>query len=167
MREGGRCRCRLYLAISMSKQFCNKGHDTYVVGRYNSGTCKVCMSENGIRWRKENADRQRSNAAIWQEANKLRYKNGRIVRNWKRRGLVLTRTEYDRLFAEQQGRCAICKVDANTLIRALCVDHNHTTGKVRGLLCYKCNSGLGFFQDKTELVEKAIQYLKGEVYASI
>lgn len=151
----------------MSKQFCNRGHDTFTVGRYSSGTCKVCMTENGKRWRIENADQQRANAAIWQTANVLKYRNGRTVRNWKRRGIVLTRKQYDAMFIEQEGRCAICRVDANTLERAMCVDHDHNTGKVRGLLCYKCNSGLGFFRDDRDLLVRATSYLKGEDYAAI
>ena len=72
--------------------------------------------------------------------------------------------EYDRMFSEQQGCCAICKSSdpkgrwiGNT--RALCVDHDHTTGQVRGLLCNTCNQGLGNFFDNIEYLERAIVYL--------
>jgi hypothetical protein len=71
---------------------------------------------------------------------------------------------YDRMFTEQQGCCAICKspdpkgrwVGSS---RAFCVDHNHATGEVRGLLCNACNQGLGNFFDNIENLERAIVYL--------
>jgi hypothetical protein len=61
------------------------------------------------------------------------------------------------LFATQSV-CQICKqVDER---RALSIDHNHSTGKVRGLLCDACNKALGCFKDSIENLENAIQYLK-------
>lgn len=51
--------------------------------------------------------------------------------------------------------CAICGTDSN-----LCVDHDHTTKKLRGILCKKCNVGLGMFKDDQELLSRAIEYLK-------
>lgn len=61
----------------------------------------------------------------------------------------------------QQGRCAICKsADPKTnKVKTWCVDHDHKTGRVRGLLCTMCNRGLGFFGDKQRLLERAAQYL--------
>ena len=54
--------------------------------------------------------------------------------------------------------CDICgKEESNGF--DLAVDHNHKTGKIRGLLCRKCNTGIGLFQDSTELLAKAIEYL--------
>ena len=55
------------------------------------------------------------------------------------------------------GKCFICGLDKDR--RNLCVDHCHTTGKVRGLLCDNCNVGLGRFKDNITLLEKAIKYL--------
>jgi len=58
--------------------------------------------------------------------------------------------DYDRMFAEQGGVCAICKHPETTRnqygIRSLSVDHDHRTGKVRALLCSKCNTDLGGFE---------------------
>ena len=66
--------------------------------------------------------------------------------------------DYDRLFAHQRGACAICgKRSAKTL----CVDHCHATGKVRGLLCQRCNLALGHLNDSPTLVSAALAYLTG------
>lgn len=58
----------------------------------------------------------------------------------------------------QQNCCAICAVQLGTVISS--VDHCHTTGKVRGLLCINCNRGLGAFRDSIQNMEKALEYLK-------
>jgi hypothetical protein len=64
---------------------------------------------------------------------------------------------YASLLQSQKGMCAICGKECNEKLRA---DHDHTSGKMRGLLCDTCNWGLGLFKDNTELLEKAINYLK-------
>lgn len=64
----------------------------------------------------------------------------------------LTIEQYDALLARQKGRCAICK---KTSMRNLYVDHCHRTKLVRFLLCHKCNSGLGFFDDDPRLLRTA------------
>ena len=56
--------------------------------------------------------------------------------------------------------CAICKTHSDLLPRNLAVDHCHTTGKVRGLLCTNCNIGLGMLKDSSEILNLAIKYLK-------
>ena len=61
---------------------------------------------------------------------------------------------------DQQGnKCAICGKPEPTR-PVLSVDHNHRTGKVRGLLCSKCNLGLGYFQDNPTTLDKASEYLR-------
>lgn len=66
--------------------------------------------------------------------------------------------EYERMFVAQGNVCKICG-NACTTNRRLAVDHDHETGKVRGLLCHRCNRGLGFFCDDTGLLLKAFTYL--------
>jgi hypothetical protein len=63
--------------------------------------------------------------------------------------------EYERLYEQQEGRCKICKEPKNRLG----VDHCHETGKVRGLLCRKCNAGIGMLNDDPNLVRAALEYL--------
>jgi hypothetical protein len=64
---------------------------------------------------------------------------------------------FDLLRAEQHNACAICE---RTPSETLCIDHCHDTGKVRGLLCRRCNSGLGFYDDDPEFMSKAVAYLQ-------
>ena len=54
--------------------------------------------------------------------------------------------EYDSMFDSQGGRCKICDAHQNNLKRILCVDHCHSSGKIRGLLCDTCNKFLGFYE---------------------
>jgi len=70
----------------------------------------------------------------------------------------LTLTEILKQKEKQQNLCAICKKEMKSSLDC-CVDHCHTTKKFRGLLCRKCNIGLGMFGDKLELIEKAKEYL--------
>jgi hypothetical protein len=70
----------------------------------------------------------------------------------------ITYDTYQTMFAEQGGKCAICGKQTNRLL----VDHCHTTGKIRGLLCPACNSGLGMFKDNIESLSTAIIYLKNQ-----
>lgn len=67
--------------------------------------------------------------------------------------------EYNSLLSKQKGVCAICSTECISG-RRLAVDHCHTTGKVRGLLCANCNRGLGLFKDSKFLLEKAQKYLE-------
>jgi hypothetical protein len=75
----------------------------------------------------------------------------------------ITVDEYNKMFLKQKGCCAICNININEINKAhkknLCVDHNHITKKIRGLLCDKCNRGLGLFCDDNNLLLKAINYL--------
>jgi len=72
---------------------------------------------------------------------------------------------YKILIEKQNGLCAICKKPETRKhkdgwVYKLCIDHDHTTGEVRGLLCSNCNNGLGRFMDNVEFLLKAIKYLK-------
>lgn len=66
--------------------------------------------------------------------------------------------EFDALYIKQEKRCAICEKTLEE--RGACIDHCHSTGKVRGLLCANCNAGLGFFQDSQASLLSAVEYLR-------
>lgn len=71
----------------------------------------------------------------------------------------LTPTDFDAMLETQGGRCAICRGDDHNG-RNWCVDHDHATGAVRGLLCTDCNIGLGKFKDDPAILRAAIEYLE-------
>lgn len=73
--------------------------------------------------------------------------------------------DYNILLKNQDYKCGICKCTENTLKQSnrklrFYIDHDHKTGKVRGLLCHNCNHGLGNFADNVESLQNAINYLK-------
>lgn len=74
----------------------------------------------------------------------------------------MTLEQYNAMLIEQKGVCAICgKSEEVSPKGVLSIDHDHTTGKVRGLLCDTCNrGGLGHFYDNVSLLRNAIKYLK-------
>jgi len=81
------------------------------------------------------------------------------IKSKLKRNYNLTVDDYNKMFEEQHGCCAICGVHQMNLNRRLAVDHSHESGLVRGLLCFKCNAALGLFNDSEKLLKKAITYL--------
>jgi hypothetical protein len=72
----------------------------------------------------------------------------------------LTREQWQVIYNKQNGRCAICGKSQDKLGYTLQVDYDHISGKVRGLLCKKCNLGIGMFGESVENIERAIRYLE-------
>ena len=68
--------------------------------------------------------------------------------------------EYDAMMQAQDGNCAICNRSQQEFKNSFDVDHDHTTGEVRGLLCPVCNKALGLMRDDTSLLKEAISYLE-------
>src|ERR1035437_1228704 len=80
------------------------------------------------------------------------------ARVYRRRLIGWTPEQYDQVFLDQGGVCAICGgTDEN---RALAADHDHATGAVRGLLCRRCNQSMGKFDDDLVLLRKVVAYLE-------
>jgi hypothetical protein len=88
------------------------------------------------------------------ERTKARDAKANIRSVLKNHGMTLD--QYEKMLQHQKGVCAICGEISS---RRLCFDHNHSTGKVRGLLCSKCNFGIGQFNDDIELLMAAAVYL--------
>ena len=82
---------------------------------------------------------------------KLILRKTHLLRNY---GITLE--DYDKMYNSQQGKCAICK----DTYEILCIDHDHTTNKIRGLLCDKCNRGIGYLKESKEIFINAIKYLE-------
>lgn len=83
-------------------------------------------------------------------------------KNWNlEKNYGLTLDEFKKLEAEQNGTCLVCGSGPNgRYAQNLVVDHNHETGKIRGLLCDTCNRAIGLLGDDPELLEKAASYLR-------
>lgn len=134
------------------------------------GTCRPCKYQQKRGY--ETADREKYNAQVKRNRDKRRESIREKNREWlasdadRAKGYALakygiTLDDYNRMLAEQGGGCAICGSETNKNGKALFVDHCHDTGRVRGILCYKCNTGLGSFKDDAGLLEKAFRYLNG------
>ena len=67
--------------------------------------------------------------------------------------------EYDKMYSDQDGRCGICGIHQSELKRRMCVDHDHETSDVRGLLCNNCNRAIGFLMDSVKNAGCAYEYL--------
>lgn len=109
-------------------------------------TCKDCQAEM---------------RRIWNAANPEKSQLAHRIQKLKRYGLTLD--DYDRMVTEQKGCCAICLgegvLDPGSLMR-LGVDHDHETGRVRGLLCRPCNRAVGILGDDPSTFERAATYLR-------
>ena len=115
-------------------------------------------------WRANNPEK----LLLQQKLAKEKYNNPDEKK--RRRNLHLIKTygisldDYNTLLAQQGGVCAICKRDykgtRNGVEIGHHVDHDHATGKVRGILCTRCNVALGQFDDSIEYLNNAIKYLR-------
>lgn len=92
---------------------------------------------------------------IWNEQNPEKKRGSRILRAY---GIDLA--EYEARFASQEGRCLICSVASTETPKGLFVDHDHNTGRVRGLLCQACNMGIGQLGDSPSRLRAAADYLE-------
>lgn len=127
---------------------------------YNRGyheTHKEAKRENNRKYRKVHKEATRERARIYRHKPSGRAAQQRANLKWTH---DITVEEYNALFDEQGGRCAVCRTHQNELKRRLYVDHDHVTSRVRGLLCQNCNTILGHAHDNIETLENAITYLK-------
>lgn len=95
-------------------------------------------------------------------ANQRRYldKNPGIRYKWKlKRDYAITPELYYDALSKQNNRCAICGKNQSELKYMLCVDHNHKTNNIRGLLCRRCNAAIGLLQDSSDLLRRASEYV--------
>lgn len=112
--------------------------------------CRSCLR------RKLKKNRDNFDYKVKRQASRYKYKQQEREYAIKYR-YRLTVEQRDELFKKQNECCAICKTNQDT--RGFSVDHCHKTGKIRGLLCNKCNTGLGMFGDNKENLKQAIEYL--------
>src|SRR4030065_1694969 len=133
---------------------------------------KVCTACNESRplsefyWTtRRNGERARESKCVtWRRAQFKQWRESPIGREWKNRKCLVNygidKPTYVAMYDAQRGVCAICgkpeSKKRNGRVVMLAVDHDHVTGIVRGLLCHKCNSGLGAFMESPTLVATAL-----------
>lgn len=114
-------------------------------GKYNR--CKKCDNKARKQWELDNKDK-----AAYSSRNKtLKYRYGIGI------------PEYNKMLESQGHKCAICNTSENKVAgvtHSFSVDHCHSTGEIRGLLCNRCNRGLGMLGDSIESIKKAVKYLE-------
>ena len=121
--------------------------------------CKECQVKYNKKYWKKVTDKYPHKSR--DRARKIRKEDPEVYMNRRLKySFGITLDEYNEMFNQQKGCCAICGVHQSELNRVLNVDHDHETGEIRDLLCTKCNAGLGQYDDNPELVEKALEYIK-------
>lgn len=114
-------------------------------------------------WKSENRERVKEYNKAYMPAYQSDTENqfATWMRNL-RRNYKITPDCFNRMWDEQKGKCPICQIQLKPRGRtkdAACVDHNHATGEVRGLLCRACNHGIGNLKDSPEVLKAAMDYL--------
>ena len=125
---------------------------------YHCGACRCEYYRE-----KNNTDQHRTRA-------RTKYANSpemqlKAKKNWLRSRFGIEYEDYMEMIERQDNKCAICGREENRkwrnkISRELAVDHDHESGKVRGLLCASCNTAIGLMQDDVTLLAKAIDYLQ-------
>ena len=100
-----------------------------------------------------------------EKARKQRIEHPEQVKAYNLKQFNLTPSDYQRMYENQNGLCAVChqtetRISKNGLIAPLCVDHNHSTGKNRDLLCTHCNLALGHVKDNIQILLNLAEYLR-------
>lgn len=133
-------------------------------------------SPKNWRWREfVNTDESRRKRAIYARQYRARKmeEDPHFHRNWSlKRKFGITSDQYKEMLSRQNNVCAICngieRTKANSKrVQQFSVDHCHTTGKIRGLLCSPCNTAIGLFCDNVENLKSAIKYLGGSLNDSL
>lgn len=161
-------------------KICKKGLHQYEPIPYSDKGCIECKKEYGARKRKEhpeiskayriaNKERIYRMQKEWRLKNKdrtqayLKANRAHYTRLAKKSRLKssygITLDAYDQMFIAQKGCCAICRTPQSALTRIFGVDHNHSTGEIRGLLCSPCNTGIGLLKESPDILRAAINYL--------
>ena len=127
--------------------------------------CNKCRSEKQKAWMRQNPEKVKQANLKHREKRKDFYNSPEGILSSRRAHLKrmygISLEDYDKMSEEQNHKCQICgKTEMNYRNKVLCVDHNHSTGKVRGLLCGLCNSGLGKFLENKQYMLNAIKYLE-------
>ena len=148
--------------------------------KYKDGlqtVCRACSKAANAAWAKANPEKHRKRVEAYRNRNPITHRQA-ATRNRLKKTYNITAEEYLRLFDSQGGACKLCELPLINLLdserdftgqpdnNVARVDHCHKTGRVRGLLCFGCNVGLGKFKDDEKLLLKAARYLHESATAS-
>lgn len=143
---------------------------TNFMSRENYKNNKDSVSAKKKKWISENPEKMQKYRDNWDARNPEKRK---LIRNQARKFAPKERTKHQSLkykygitldmfmaiYHAQNGECAICKKEVGKFCKKTCVDHNHATGAVRGILCTACNFAIGALGEKEENLLSAISYL--------
>ena len=128
--------------------------------------CRICAARYRKNWYERNIERERGKSKKWHK----HHKPGSIAKHNKTNYHLMetfgiTLGQYDKLFENQNGVCAICGKPEKAkskygFVRRLAVDHNHKTGKIRSLLCGTCNQDLGVYENRKKEFENYLRSFK-------
>ena len=114
--------------------------------------CKICYGRRVRAYKEAHKDEVTAGAAWYYKKSGQRHRRHHLKKLYG-----LTESQYTEMKERQNGACAICGIISQ---KPLHIDHNHTTGKVRALLCTQCNSMLGYARDSVEMLRKGVEYLE-------
>jgi len=109
------------------------------------------------RWRKKNRKRVQEYDTLWRKKNQKKINARTRLHRYN-----ISQEAHDAILKKQKNRCAICRKKFRATPH---IDHDHKTGRNRGLLCSRCNLAIGQLEDSVLLLKNAIKYLKGFVSA--
>lgn len=121
--------------------------------------CIICAKAKYKKYIEENKEHVKAIQTKSKEKRKLEKPNDKFY-NFIRAEFQMTPDEYEAIRIKQNFKCALCNRSEFEFKKRLHLDHCHSSNQVRGLLCSKCNMGLGLFKDNIEVLQKAIIYLQ-------
>lgn len=127
-----------------SQEFFYKNYNSKQGKYYFASYCIECSNERSRKYHHANRHKRIKQNREWSLSKKYK----------------ITGADYIQIYESQGGVCKICNLKSEH--KRLAVDHSHSTGEVRGLLCENCNRGLGMFKDNKVLLQNAIAYLSYE-----
>lgn len=150
----------------MLKTHCIRGHllsDKNVrvykhKGGWRNRVCKKCLAITNKKFHLKNPNYNKK----WRAKNPGWYKPEKKRESDLRKKYGIDTKIYNQLLEKQLGKCAICVGKPGGRWDTFVVDHNHSTGKVRGLLCLKCNRAIGLIRDDIEIAKRIVEYLDAD-----
>lgn len=135
------------------KKFCIKGHNMNKTRKRSPSNHPYCSECSRIR------SKEQHKLGLYKVQKKKTFRRWQLKKHYN-----MTEDDYLKLVKKYANKCAICRTNKipkiNRSKKYWCIDHCHKTGKIRGLLCRRCNLALGAFEDSTILLKSAKKYLE-------